>query len=275
MGGQAIAGEPPSSFCRRPKNSESRCPAGGFLAGWLSAFLRLCTTGVADCRVDNGPRLCFRAATLVLAVSLPVSWLTLNTSAAAQVDGRFPDVLPKATIVSDESDAARGSAPLAEEDLPPPTTAVPAIHSRPNSRASAVESLSYSAAVEPTHAMLKLKNDAWAYARPETSAATLEHLHRGKFVDVTGSTHYFVQVKLRSGGNGYVPISAVELTRAQDKIMHLSTDAAVLSQPNRYGKRLSEVHLGHDVHVVGVSLNYVKIRMKSGLEGYIPMTAAE
>jgi hypothetical protein len=80
---------------------------------------------------------------------------------------------------------------------------------------------------------------------------------------------------LKSGAAGFVPISAVELMRPQDKIMRLATDAAVLSQPNRYGKKLSEVHQGHDVHVIGVALNYVKIRMKSGLEGYIPMTAAE
>ena len=34
--------------------------------------------------------------------------------------------------------------------------------------------------------------------------------------------------------------------------MRLSTDAAALAQPNRYGKKLSEVHQGHDVHVIGV-----------------------
>jgi hypothetical protein len=70
-----------------------------------------------------------------------------------------------------------------------------------------------------------------------------------------------------------VPISAVELTRSQDKILRLSADAAVLSQPNRYGKKLSEVHQGHDVHGIGMSMNYVKIRMKSGLEGYVPTSA--
>jgi len=123
--------------------------------------------------------------------------------------------------------------------------------------------------------MIKLKQDAWAYAGPEASSATLERVHAGKFLNVTGSSHYFLQVRLKSGATGYVPISAVELTRRQDKIMRLSTDAAVVSQPNRYGKRVSEVHQGHNVHVVGISMNYIKIRMKSGLEGYIPMTATE
>ncbi|HJU12338.1 MAG TPA: hypothetical protein VJ728_15750, partial [Candidatus Binataceae bacterium] len=134
---------------------------------------------------------------------------------------------------------------------------------------------SFSAAVEPTHAMLKLKQDASVYSRPESSSHTLERVHAGKFLNITGSTRSYLQVKLKGGTIGYVPISAVDLTRPQDKIMRLSTDAEVLSLPNRYGKRLSKVHQGHDVHVIGVSMNYVKIRMKSGLEGYIPMTATE
>jgi len=35
------------------------------------------------------------------------------------------------------------------------------------------------------------------------------------------------------------------------------------------------VHSGHDVHVVGVALNYMKIRMKDGKEGYIPIRSLE
>jgi hypothetical protein len=60
-----------------------------------------------------------------------------------------------------------------------------------------------------------------------------------------------------------------------DKIFMLSHDAGVLEKPNRWAKKLAEVHHGHNVHVIGVSLNYAQIRMKSGLEGFIPMTAME
>jgi hypothetical protein len=201
--------------------------------------------------------------------------LAFSANALAQVSGGFPSALPKATITSDESEAARGSEPPVDEGVPPAVTSSPsAQHSHPGHHA-AVSEPSYSAVVEPTHAMLKLKQDAWAYAGPTTSERTVERVHAGKFLNVTGSTHYYLQVKLKSGATGYVPISAVELTHPQDKVMRLSTDAAVLSQPNRYGKKLSAVHQGHDVHVIGVSMNYMKIRMKSGLEGYIPMTAAE
>ena len=198
-----------------------------------------------------------------------------RATAFARVSGRFPNILPSATIVSDETNTARDPEAPADEGMPPAATASPSIrHSHARHHASIPES-SYSGAVEPTHAMLKLKNDAWAYSRPATMSRTVERVHAGKFINVTGSTHYYLQVKLKSGATGYVPISAVELTRPEDKVMRLSTDASVLSQPNRYGKKLAEVHQGHDVHVIGVSMNYVKIKMKNGVEGYIPMTAAE
>jgi hypothetical protein len=200
--------------------------------------------------------------------------LELSSSALAQVSGRFPTTLPSATIISDETDGAPRPDSSIDEHVPPAAPTRPASHSSARHHATTSEP-TYSAAVEPTHAMLKLKKDAWAYAGPQTTSRTVERVRAGKFLDVTGSTHHYVQVKLKNGSTGYVPLSAVDLTRAEDKIMRLSTDAAVLSQPNRYGKKLSEVHQGHDVHVIGVSMNYVRIRMKSGIEGYIPMAAAE
>jgi hypothetical protein len=214
------------------------------------------------------PRLTFAVLAIVL--------LGFSSNARAQARSRFPSVLPNATIISDETNTAGETVPPAVDEGVPPavTTAPPASHPHPHHHATIADS-AYLAAVEPTHAKLKLKKDAWAYSRPDGSSRTLERVHAGKFLDVTGSTHYYVQVKLKNGETGYVPLSAVELTRPSDKVMRLSTDAAVLSQPNRYGKRLAEVHQGHDVHVIGMSMNYVKIRMKSGLEGYIPMTSAE
>ncbi len=202
--------------------------------------------------------------------------LTLRSQAFAQVTSAFPSTLPRATITSDETAAARAPDSAIDDEVAPagsnsPTTT----RSTGRHHASGSSEAIYTAAVEPTHAMLKLKKDSPVYANPESSSPTVERVHAGKFINVTGSTHYYVQVKLKGGSTGYVPLSAVDLAHPQDKIMRLSTDAAVLSQPNRYGKRLSEVHQGHDVHVIGVSMNYMKIRMKSGLEGYIPMTAAE
>jgi hypothetical protein len=206
--------------------------------------------------------------------------LAFSSKALGQKSAGFPSTLPNATIVSDETGAAGQSEASVEAGAPPAVAAPPAkprsdVRRHANITEAKYPAPSYSAAVEPTHARLKLKKDAWAYAGPETSSSTLERVHAGKFIEVTGSSHYYVQVKLKSGATGYVPLSAVDLTRPEDKIMRLAADAGVLSQPNRYGKRLSEVHQGHDVHVIGVSMNFIKIRMKNGLEGYIPMTAAE
>ena len=217
-----------------------------------------------------------------LAIALAFLVLAARANVLAQVGGGSPSILPHATITSGETSAG-SSEPAVDEDVPPAVAPSPAApHSHPRHHASVPESLhtaapdtSYSPAVEPAHAMLKLNEDAWAHAGPANSSHTLERVHAGKFVNVTGSTHYYLQVKLKDGATGYIPISAVELTRPEDKVMRLSTDAGVLSQPNRYGKRLSQVHQGHDVHVIGISMNFMKIRMKSGLEGYIPLTAAQ
>jgi hypothetical protein len=84
-----------------------------------------------------------------------------------------------------------------------------------------------------------------------------------------------LQVKLKDGQTGYLEPSAVSLIAPTDKVFLLTHDAAVLDKPNRWGKKLAEVHKGRNVHAVGLSLNYMRIRMKNGLEGFIPLTALE
>jgi hypothetical protein len=129
--------------------------------------------------------------------------------------------------------------------------------------------------VEPANARLKLLKDDWALSEPSKSSKHVERVHAGKFVVVTGSTHYYLQVKLKSGATAYISQEAVDLVKPTDKIFKLTRNAAVLDKPNRWGKKVAEVHAPHDVHVVGVALGYLKIRMKNGLEGYVPMTALQ
>lgn len=129
--------------------------------------------------------------------------------------------------------------------------------------------------VEPATARLKLLNDAWVLSAPTKKSKHLEQVHKDKFVVVTGSTRDFLQIKLKSGETGYLDPSAVEMTRPADKVFQLTHDAGVLDKPNRWGKKVADVHQGHNVHVVGISLDYMKIKMKNGLEGYIPMGALE
>ena len=129
--------------------------------------------------------------------------------------------------------------------------------------------------IEPAKARLKVLADSPVYAAPAKSSKHIEQLTRDKFVEVTGATHYFLRVNLKSGQTGYIEPSAVELVKPADKVFVLTHDAAVLDKPNRWAKKLAEVHASHNVHVVGLSLDYMQIRMKSGLEGFIPMTALE
>jgi uncharacterized protein YgiM (DUF1202 family) len=195
--------------------------------------------------------------------------LTLSSPAFGQTSVGSPHMLPSTTIAPAPSGGEAG--PPAELPPPPPPAHHHAVaHAHVNTSSS-----SSSNAVEPAKATVKLKEDAWAYSKPAKSSKTIERVHAGKFVNVTGSTRYYVQVKLKSGATGYVPASAVELTRPADKVFKLTKDAGVLSEPSRYGKKLAEVHSGHDVHVVGTALNYMKVRMKDGLEGYVPITALE
>jgi hypothetical protein len=129
--------------------------------------------------------------------------------------------------------------------------------------------------VEPANARLKLVKDDWAFTEPSKWSKHVERVHAGKFVVVTGSTRYYLQVKLKSGKTAYVNQDAVDLVKPTDKIFQLTRNAAVLDRPNQWGKKVAEVHTPHNVHVVGVALNYVKIKMKSGLQGYLPMTALQ
>ncbi len=131
------------------------------------------------------------------------------------------------------------------------------------------------AEIEPASGHLKLKKDSDVYSRPSRLSKKIHRVHAGKYINVTGATKYYVRVKLKSGTVGYVPTSVVELLKPMDKEFVLTADSPVRSEPNRWAKRVAEVHKGHSVHVVGMSLNYIKIKMKSGTEGFVPIAAVE
>jgi hypothetical protein len=131
------------------------------------------------------------------------------------------------------------------------------------------------ALLEPAEGHLKLVSDSWAYERPSKSSKRVEQMQAGKFVNVIGTSPNYVQVKLKSSEVAYVPLSAVQLVTPSDKLFELTTDAPVLRAPNHSARKLAEVHKGRSVHVVGLALNYMKIRMKDGTEGFIPVGALE
>jgi hypothetical protein len=188
---------------------------------------------------------------------------------AAPAPSKAPSTPPATKLVpSDESEPAAA----------PPSEAGAASSSSTTSKKPRTHHKTTAAAppeVEPATARLKVIHDGWIYAAPSKTSKQIERASIGKFVDVTGSTKYYLQAKLKNGQTGYISPSDVELVKPTDKIFLLTQDAAVLEAPNRWAKKLAEVHRSHNVHVVGIALNYLRIRMKSGVTGYIPVTAMQ
>jgi hypothetical protein len=223
----------------------------------------------------------FRSARITALLAAAVA--TLVWSAPAFAAGIGEEDVPSTSIVP-----AEGPSGPAPAKAPPPATspAAPAESgvvtapgaptAKPHAhRVSSKSSVRAPEIIEPAQARLKVLEDAPVYSAPTKSSKHIEQLTRDKFVEVTGSTHYYLQVKLKSGQTGYIDPAAVELLKPTDKVFVLTRNALVLEKPNRWAKKLAEVHQGHNVHVVGLALNYMRIRMKSGLEGFIPITALE
>ncbi len=161
-----------------------------------------------------------------------------------------------------------------DDDLPPSARpAHPPVHRRVKHRAKA--SPVDTSRIEPAQGHLKLSEDSWAYERPSKSSKHIEQVHAGKYVNVMGTSKYFALVKLKGGEIAYIPLTALQLLSPTDKMFLLTSDANVLTAPTHGSSKIAEVHKGHDVHVVGIALNYLKIRMKDGIEGYIPISALQ
>src|SRR5690348_8063665 len=194
------------------------------------------------------------------------------------------------TVALDESPAAASTAAESAPPPPPPESmsvvpeegpssaapseagaAAPAPAKKPVHHAKKTEPVE----VEPASARLRIAHDAWIFSGPSKWTKHITRARAGKFVQVTGSTRYYLQVHLKDGQTGYISPSDVDLVKPSDKVFQLTQDAAVLEAPNHWSKKLSEVHRGHNVHVIGVSLNYMQIRMKSGTVGFIAATALQ
>ncbi|HEY6394859.1 MAG TPA: hypothetical protein VIX12_05530 [Candidatus Binataceae bacterium] len=198
--------------------------------------------------------------------------------ASAAFSGVSESDVPSTSIVPGDTGGGPSTPPAPEgTGSPPPSpaaaAAVPA--PRPPSKTATHKLSAKDKAVEPADAVLQLKTDTWAFSEPTKWSKHVERVHAGKFLKVTGSTRYYLQVKLKSGQTAYVDPQSVTLAKPTDKIFLLTSDASVLDKPNRWGKKVSQVHKGFNVHAVGIALNYVQIKMKSGLQGYIPVTALQ
>jgi len=223
----------------------------------------------------------FRSARITAILAAAVAMLALSapafTAPVGEEDVPATSIVPAGgegapAPVNSSSSAGTPSAPAAAgmPFIPGPKPKPPSHRASVKSKKSVREP-----EIEPAQARLKLLQSVPVYSAPAKSSKHIAQVSLDNFVIVTGSTHYFLQVKLKTGQTGYIDPSAVELVKPTDKVFVLTHDAGVLEKPNRWAKKLADVHQGRNVHIVGVSLNYMKIRMKNGLEGFIPMTALE
>ena len=105
--------------------------------------------------------------------------------------------VPKTSVVPAGSEGS-SAAPPASAKSPTPaaeagTTSAPTTKAKPAVHHAAVSSKPPE--VEPANARLKLLEDAWVLSAPAKNSKHLEQVHKDKFVVVTGSTHYFLQVQ--------------------------------------------------------------------------------
>ncbi len=206
------------------------------------------------------------AAICAIAVASPVFAQTGTMPAPASVGGGL--IAPPAPSGSGAMRAYES--PVGDGGAPATSTHRSTHHQTVKHHSSADSS-----AVEPAQGHLKLIENSWAYQRPSKLSKKIEPVQAGKFVNVIGTSRYYAQVKLKSSEIAYVPLTAIQVVSLTDKTFKLTADAPVRTSPNHAAKRLAEVHQGRDVHVVGIALNYMKIRMKDSVEGYIPISALQ
>ena len=98
--------------------------------------------------------------------------------------------------------------------LPPPATAVEATSPAPPGAAPTTEAAAAPAAAQhklkPVNRKFKLFKDSPVYQGPDNSTAVVGQVHHGRFVHVTGIQGDWLQVTLRNGTVGFIPVKAAE-----------------------------------------------------------------
>ncbi len=129
----------------------------------------------------------------------------------AEVRALDPHLLP----------AAAPAAPPAEAAAPPAAAPSPA--------ASGVKQ----AKLRSLNRRFKLTHDSPVYQAADSATSVVAQVHRGKWVHVTGIPGNYLQVTLRNGTVGFIPVSAAESRAAQsNRFFFLSIRAG----PRLYGR---------------------------------------
>jgi len=129
--------------------------------------------------------------------------------------------------------------------------------------------------VEPASARLKIIGAGWVMANPWKTAKQIEPLEVGKVLIVTGSTRDYLQVRLRDGTVGYVEPTAIDLVKPTDQVFMVTHGSPIYERPNRFAKQVGAVVQGKAVKVTGIALNYLSVKLRSGVVGFVPISALQ
>jgi tetratricopeptide (TPR) repeat protein len=64
--------------------------------------------------------------------------------------------------------------------------------------------------IKPLNKLFLLTKNSPVYQNPDETSSTIGHVRRKKYVHVTGITGDYLQIKLRNGTSGFIPVAAAE-----------------------------------------------------------------
>jgi len=111
----------------------------------------------------------------------------------------------RATEANAEFDEVRALDPK----LLPAPAATPAASAAP-AVATATTASGGAPQIKPLNKLFLLTKTSPVYQNPDDTSATIGQVHRRKYVHVTGITGDYLQIRLRNGTLGYIPVAAAE-----------------------------------------------------------------
>jgi tetratricopeptide (TPR) repeat protein len=90
--------------------------------------------------------------------------------------------------------------------MPAPTT--PAVSEAP--AGTATTTASAAPTVKPLNKLFLLTKNSLVYQSPDPTSSTIGQVHRKKYVHVTGIAGDYLQIRMKNGATGFIPVTAAE-----------------------------------------------------------------
>ena len=113
----------------------------------------------------------------------------------------------RATEANAEFDQVRALDPKL---LPAPAAPATATAGEPGTTAGTTAASGSAPKIKPLNKLFLLTKNSSVYQSPDATSAVIGSVRRKKYVHVTGITGEFLQIKLKNGTTGFVPVSAAE-----------------------------------------------------------------